>query len=45
MTIALTDNKKTKVKAKCTAMQHKHETTTTELTQLVGTLVSSLPRI
>ena len=45
MTITLTDDKKVKVKANCTAMQHKHETTITELAQLVGTLVSSLPGV
>lgn len=45
MTIALTDDKKAKVKANCTAMQHKHETTITKLAQLVGTLVSSLPGV
>lgn len=45
MTITLTDDKKVKVKANCTAMQHKHETTITELAQLVGTLVSNLPGV
>ncbi|PFX17394.1 TNF receptor-associated factor 4 [Stylophora pistillata] len=45
MTITLTDDKKAKVKANCTAMQHKHETTITELVQLVGTIVSSLPGV
>jgi len=33
MTITLTEEKKTKVKTICTAMQHKHETTITELAQ------------
>ena len=42
MTITLTIDKKAKVKAICEAMQHKHETTITEVAQLVGTLVSSL---
>ena len=42
MTITLTDDKKAKVKANCTARQHKYETTITELPQLVSTLVSSL---
>ena len=42
MTITLTDEKKAKVKPSCQAMQHKHETTITELAQLIGTLVSNL---
>ena len=42
MTVNLTDEKKAKVKAICQAMQHKHETTITELAQLIGTLVSNL---
>ena len=45
MTFTLTIDKKAKVKAICKAMQHKHETTITELAQLVGTLVSSLPGV
>ena len=45
MTITLTDEKKAKVKAICKAMQHKRETTITEVAQLVGTLVSSLPGV
>ena len=45
MTITLTIDKKAQVKAICKAMQHKHETTITEVAQLVGTLVSSLPGV
>lgn len=45
MTITLTEDKKAKVKASYKAMQHKHEVVITELAQLVGTLVSSLPGV
>jgi len=45
MTITLTDDKKAKVKANCKALLPKTNTTITELTHLVGTLVSCLPGV
>ena len=45
MTIALTDDKKAKVKANCQALLPKPNTTITELAQLVGMLVSCLPGV
>ena len=45
MTIALTEDKKAKVKANCKALLPKTNTTITELAQLVGTLVSCLPGV
>ena len=45
MTIALTGDKKAKVKANCKILLPKTNTTITELAQLVGTLVSCLPGV
>ena len=45
MTIALTEDKKAKVKANCKALLPQTNTTITELAQLVGTLVSCLPGV
>ena len=45
MTIALTEDKKAKVKANCKALLPQTNTTITELAQLVGTLVSCLPEV
>lgn len=43
MSIILTEDKRDKLKALWKALQHKYETTITDLGQLVGTAVSSLP--
>ena len=45
MSIILTEDKKDKLKPLLKALQHKYETTITDLAQLVGTLVSSLPGV
>lgn len=45
MSIILTEDKKDKLKALLKALQHKYETTITDLAQLVGTPVSSLPGV
>ena len=45
MTIALTDDKKAKVKANCQALLPKPNTTITELARLIGMLVSCLPGV
>ena len=45
MTIALTEDKKAKMKANCKALLPKTNNTITELAQLVGTLVSCLPGV
>ena len=45
MSIILTEDKKDKLKALLKALQHKYETTITDLPQLVGTPVSSLPGV